>query len=809
MSSLHLTKTCTMPAQVWQRGAHVSRPHPTAFDTLQPGQKRRKKARVFGTLGAAVAGQAGRFCVRWDDGETGVGSVSGPEKMTLHSDGAGRHNLSPLPQSQRGTRSQPGVDAPQEEGDAAEPENSDRENISVGDGDGDDGGAEGGDDDVSGPDAAAAPGGKLRADQAAISQLAGDTLLVKDVTWTVVEFVGDLGEVDHDVLQSGHDVFAPDISVDREMDAFTHMLWMDIPEMVTVINQAALREADGRWKWKAVSARELGIWFGLLLGSLQFAERGDALWDWKYETLSKPEFRRWMALTRFKDIRKYVTATMAKNDARDDDPWWPLRGGVERFNAKRRALLRTVPVCVLDESMSAWRPRTTKQGGLPHISYVPRKPEPLGTEFKTAADPATGVMLALEIQEGKPAMDAMRARMGCTLTASTSCVARLVPLIPPAPVNYRRIIVGDAWFSNVATAVEVARQKPIDRNARNANVTQDSMSVPLDTQDMLNAAPTWNDHYVGVLKNGHARYPKAYIEAALAGKASGTQIVLTATVDGADLVAVGWKQNRESNLYFIMTRGVCSTRPDPKRPHVQTWLDANGNPCDRDIPRPEVASLYFKGNNVIDVHNQNRQGTLALEKKWNTQDCWFRLFTTLVGMCTIDALKMLDYIKPPRRGDEDRRKVLTFAAILAKQLLDNSWDCESENASNATPTQMPPPPPRLSGNAEMWQRPQSAPARAQMYAGHVSCDLIMIENVDDRYDKDKRKPCHVCYKVHGKKVKSPWWCPRCRKGICGRDTGRGCYETHVGIVSRETVSESIPETGAEAPQATRRAREVL
>ena len=54
--------------------------------------------------------------------------------------------------------------------------------------------------------------------------------------------------------------------------------------------------------------------------------------------------------------------------------------------------------------------------------------------------------------------------------------------------------------------------------------------------------PTWNDHYVGILKNGHARYPKHYIKDALAGKAAGTQIVLTATVDGVDLVAVGWKQ---------------------------------------------------------------------------------------------------------------------------------------------------------------------------------------------------------------------------------------------------------------------------
>ena len=320
ISSLHLTKTCTMPPRGWHPGARVSRPHPTAYDTLQPGFKKRKKARVFGTLVAAVDGETGRFRVRWDDGETGFGSFSGSGKMTLHSDGAGRHDLSPVPQRRRVARSGRGVDAAQEEGDAAEPENSDGENISGGDGDGDDGGAEGGDDDVSGPDAAAAPGEKLRADQAAISQLAGETLLVKGVIWTVAEGVSDLDEVAPDVLQSGRDVFAPGITVEREIDAFTHMLWMDIPEMVTVINQAAQREARGRYYWKLVSACELGIWFGLFLGSLQFSEKGDKLWDSKYHTMSRPDFRKWMALTRFKDIRRYVTATMAKNDARDDDP---------------------------------------------------------------------------------------------------------------------------------------------------------------------------------------------------------------------------------------------------------------------------------------------------------------------------------------------------------------------------------------------------------------------------------------------------------------------------------------------------------
>ena len=114
-----------MTPQVWHPGARVSRPHPHEYDSLQPGQKRRRRRAQYGTLGAAVAGQAGRFHVTWDDGEAGFGSISGSGRMPLAPYGAGRHNLSPLPQRRRVARSRRGVDAAQEEGDAAEPENSD------------------------------------------------------------------------------------------------------------------------------------------------------------------------------------------------------------------------------------------------------------------------------------------------------------------------------------------------------------------------------------------------------------------------------------------------------------------------------------------------------------------------------------------------------------------------------------------------------------------------------------------------------------------------------------------------------------
>jgi len=46
----------------------------------------------------------------------------------------------------------------------------------------------------------------------------------------------------------------------------------------------------------------------------------------------------------------------------------------------------------------------TYSGNLPHLSYILRKPEPLGTEFKNVCCSKTGVLLFLEVQKGKDVM---------------------------------------------------------------------------------------------------------------------------------------------------------------------------------------------------------------------------------------------------------------------------------------------------------------------------------------------------------------------------------------------------------------------
>ena len=86
------------------------------------------------------------------------------------------------------------------------------------------------------------------------------------------------------------------------------------------------------------------------------------------------------------------------------DPWKMIRDFVDDFNSNRRNNLTPGGQFCYDESMSQWKPRTSKTGGLPHLSFVQRRPMPLRTEFKNVVDCDTGLMYHLEIQEGKVGM---------------------------------------------------------------------------------------------------------------------------------------------------------------------------------------------------------------------------------------------------------------------------------------------------------------------------------------------------------------------------------------------------------------------
>ena len=61
---------------------------------------------------------------------------------------------------------------------------------------------------------------------------------------------------------------------------------------------------------------------------------------------------------------------MTDKDKEQEGSWWHVSSFVEEFNASQiKAIAMSAWKC-FDESIFAFRPRTTKTGGLPHFVYI-------------------------------------------------------------------------------------------------------------------------------------------------------------------------------------------------------------------------------------------------------------------------------------------------------------------------------------------------------------------------------------------------------------------------------------------------------
>ncbi len=227
-------------------------------------------------------------------------------------------------------------------------------------------------------------------------------------------------------------------------------------------------------------------------------------WD---SLVSHPSFDNHMSYSRFKEFRRFLPEIWVNEAAKDEDPWYKFSSAIDDFNDIRRTSITTSRWKVADESMSAWRPRTTALGGLPNISFVVRKPEPLGTEFKTCACPITGIMTMMEIQRGKEGMKEKKDNKD--LGATTGCTLRLLEATIPEGNNESHGIRGDAWFGSVRTASEVGFR---------------------------------GHEGVFQVKQYAALYPKDFITKALETAPGGVSIVLEGTApNGVPLIALGYR----------------------------------------------------------------------------------------------------------------------------------------------------------------------------------------------------------------------------------------------------------------------------
>jgi hypothetical protein len=314
---------------------------------------------------------------------------------------------------------------------------------------------------------------------------------------------------------------------------------------------------------------------------------------------------------------------------------------VEGFKKVHREKITTSLWYILGEAMSAFRPRSTATSKLPNIYVILRKPKTLGSEFKYVACPVVGTIKCLEIQRGaKPMINAKYSKEhGCTSGCSLRLADASDQHIEP---GQKRGMKGDSWFGHTHLADK------------------------LGTQGV---------RAVLQITTGHALFPAKFLDEELAEAPGGCWITMAGKGPcGTNLLASGYKYNSKRVLKFVATTDAGSKKAGT--PYYMIFTDAYSNVCVCKDQRPVIISTFFNDLKCVDSHNHVRQYELALEKKWLTQDPFFRLHTTLTGMTVADEWKLASFHKLISNAkDEEGKPVISkkkFSGNLSRQFINIS-----------------------------------------------------------------------------------------------------------------------------------------
>ena len=269
--------------------------------------------------------------------------------------------------------------------------------------------------------------------------------------------------------------------------------------------------------------------------------------------------------------------------------------------------------------------------------------------YKNVACSESGILLFQEIQRGKVAMH--KKKYFSDVGATAACSLRLIEgaqfsgeqmreRLEARKNNKRHVVFADSWFGSVKLA-ECLKLVYSEKSWKHG---KDEFKYKIKRG--LGENPNGHE-IVCAIKSNCSLFPKKELENKMEKWPSGSYLVLECTTPGTnvDLVALGYKYNARKTLCFVMTKNAGATSPGAT-PYIAKWPDKYRNVLEREIPRPDVISNYFRASNKIDVHNHLRQSLLGLERFWTTRNPWFRYDCTIIGQTLIDAYKAIQHYEP-------------------------------------------------------------------------------------------------------------------------------------------------------------------
>ena len=278
----------------------------------------------------------------------------------------------------------------------------------------------------------------------------------------------------------------------------------------------------------------------------------------------------------------------------DQDPWARVRPLIDSFNSHMANIFVPGYMLVVDESMCAWRGL-----GLPHLSFVPRKPEPLGVENKTTADALSKVVIYIEPCEGKERTQRkeFEDRYGHTVATTLRLTKNWA--------RSGRVVAGDSWFASVATAVAMKRELDL--------------------------------YFFGIVKTAHSGFPKD--ELARVGAAKGSWSTYTATHEGVDLIAVGHRKGQDKVNMLIATCGRTVEGERMSYDYTEGTSTGQRKTFKVSWAAPVIANEWTKAQPAIDANNWVRQADVPMEKRFGTHDCFTRYQMHVLGVVMANTIE--------------------------------------------------------------------------------------------------------------------------------------------------------------------------
>jgi hypothetical protein len=228
---------------------------------------------------------------------------------------------------------------------------------------------------------------------------------------------------------------------------------------------------------------------------------------------------------------------------------------------------------------------------------------------------------------------------------------------------------------------------------------------------------------------------------------AGKWVVFSTTIAEVPLIAVAYAWSQK-NIAFILS--TCGTTCAAQQMYKSSYEDEFGHCTYKELPRPCLVEFLFEYLPLVDEHNRQRQSILGIEKCWPTKSCWFRLLTTIVGMCVVDLHRLYRNHNPVVYGEME---VQEFADFLCTDLVSRS---RCSPAQNYCHNDMP-------GGAVHLKRIE--------HQGITTREATIHQRViyGRATGQSLSATCWMCRKYHSKYKTTTWCCVDCDTPLCNVD----------------------------------------